>query len=313
MNLAKAKEILDEGGLVGIPTETVYGLAANALDREAVTKIFKAKQRPLYNPLIVHVSDLGDIYSLAKNIPNEAFQLAQEFWPGPLTIVLPKKQSVPDVTTGNKDTVAIRMPDHKLTLELLEQLDYPLAAPSANKYKAISPTKAEHVKQAFGDDFPVIDGGQCSEGIESTIVGFEGDTAIIYRHGLITGEQIANCLNQAVTEYNSEKIIMPGQEKKHYSPRTHLIYTNDPEKVFIDHAVTKTAFIQFSDKEYDTHLVDHIVYLTKENGLREAAEKLYETLHELDNMDFGLIVAEEVPDEGIGKAIHDKLSRAQNF
>lgn len=313
MDIEEAKKILDNDGLVAIPTETVYGLAANALSREAVTKIFRAKNRPLYNPLIVHISHLGDLYSLSKNIPNEAFQLAQEFWPGPLTLVLNKKKCVPHATTGNKDTVAIRMPNHKKTLELLERLDYPLAAPSANKYKSISPTLPKHVKQAFGEDFPIIDGGKCKQGIESTIVGFEGEDVVIYRHGLITAEQIANCIGQSVKEYDSDKIIMPGQEKKHYSPKTNFIYTNDPENIFIDHALTKTAFIQFSEKEYDTHLVDHVIYLTKENGYEEAAERLYETLHDLDNMGFGLLVAEEVPCEGIGKAIHDKLSRAQNY
>lgn len=313
MDISSAKKILDNGDLVAIPTETVYGLAANALSESAVNKIFLAKSRPLYNPLIVHISDLGDMYMIAKNIPDEAFKLAQKFWPGPLTIVLTKKSIVPDITTGDKDTVAIRMPNHPLTLALLDSLDYPLAAPSANKYKTISPTKPEHVSQSLGTEIPVLDGGNCVGGIESTIVGFENETPIIYRHGLITAEEIADCLNQKTIDYNSDKIIMPGQEKRHYSPKTHLIYTVFPDKVFMDHSHCKIAFIQFSDIEVDTHLIDHHIHMTRENGLNGAAEKLYDTLHELDKLNFDLIVAEKVPEEGIGKAIHDKLSRAQNY
>lgn len=313
MNINEAKKILDDGGLVAIPTETVYGLAANALNPKAVTEIFKIKKRPLYNPLIVHISDLGDVFQLAKSIPKDVFLLGQKFWPGPLTMVLEKTDNVPSITTGGEKTVAIRIPNHPLTLSLLEELDYPLAAPSANKYKGISPTHPKHVYQSFGNGFPVLNGGACSLGIESTIIGFENNKIIIYRHGLITAEEIAAVVKKEVVEYDSEVIIMPGQERKHYSPNTPLIYTEKPNKVFLDYIQMKIAFIKFSDLDIDSYLVDHTVQLTKNNGMQEAAEKLYETLHELDAMNFDLIVAEKVPEIGIGKAIHDKLNRANNF
>ena len=190
-DISKAKELLERGELVAIPTETVYGLAGNALNVAAIAKIFATKNRPHFDPLIVHVSHFNSINSFASAIPEKAKQLAQEFLPGPLTLLLKRKKIIPDLVTSGLETVGIRCPNHELTLNLLKELSYPLAAPSANPFGYISPTKASHVNDQLGDKIKyILDGGDCEVGIESTIVGFENDKAIIYRLGGLSIEKI---------------------------------------------------------------------------------------------------------------------------
>jgi len=186
-DLAAAVEALTAHQIIAIPTETVYGLAGNAFSEEAIAKIFKLKKRPLYNPLIVHIKSVDFLTKVAQEIPEVALVLAKAFWPGPLTLVLKKRSIIPDIVTAGKDTVAIRVPNHPMTSQLLNELDFPLAAPSANPFGSISPTTAHHVSHYFSEELDVIlDGGTCERGIESTIIGFENDLPIVYRLGVIT-------------------------------------------------------------------------------------------------------------------------------
>lgn len=181
-DINKAKTILESGELVAIPTETVYGLAANIYDENAIKKIFTTKKRPYFNPLIVHIYSMQQMEELVTTIPYNAKKLAKAFWPGALTLVLPKKDVVPDLVTGGQNTVALRIPHHPLTLSLLQKLSFPIAAPSANPYGSISPTTAQHVANYFPKDVQlVLDGGSCKQGLESTIIGFRGEQAILYR------------------------------------------------------------------------------------------------------------------------------------
>ena len=190
-DISKAVALLNQEKLVAIPTETVYGLAGNIFSEKAIDSIFKTKQRPLFNPLIVHIPSIDYLETIVARIPEKAKLLAEAFWPGPITLVLKKKEVIPDVITAGKDTVAVRIPNHPTTLELLKQLDFPLAAPSANPFNRISPTSAEHVESYFKNDIKmVLDGGTCTSGIESTIIGFENDEPIIYRLGALALEEI---------------------------------------------------------------------------------------------------------------------------
>ena len=190
-DIKKAKKALKKNKLVAIPTETVYGLAGNAYDESALVEIFKLKNRPFYNPLIIHIKSASSITDVAIDIPESAMILAEKFWPGPLTLVLKKQPHISDLITAGKDTVAVRVPNHPVALELLDKLDFPLAAPSANPFGSISPTNADHVFNYFGGKLEVIlDGGECEKGLESTIIGFEENQPILYRHGSISSEEI---------------------------------------------------------------------------------------------------------------------------
>ena len=190
-DINKAKEALQTNELIAIPTETVYGLAGNAYDETALKKIFELKKRPFYNPLIVHLKSASCMYDVATDIPENALKLAEKFWPGPITLVLKKQAHISDLITAGKDTVAVRVPNHPVALALLEKLEFPLAAPSANPFGSISPTTAAHVLNYFGDNLNVIlDGGECANGLESTIVGFENNQVILYRHGSISVDEI---------------------------------------------------------------------------------------------------------------------------
>src|SRR5260221_6332098 len=190
-DIAKAKALLEQGKLVAIPTETVYGLAGNALNIDAATKIFAAKNRPYFDPLIVHVSNFQSVEEYAEKIPSKAIELMKRFWPGPLTVLLSKKNNIPDLVTSGLDRVGLRCPDHPMTLELLRSLTFPLAAPSANPFGYVSPTNPRHVNDQLGNEIEyILDGGECKVGIESTIVGFENDMPIIHRLGGLRVEGI---------------------------------------------------------------------------------------------------------------------------
>jgi L-threonylcarbamoyladenylate synthase len=220
-NLTKAKELLDQGDLVVIPTETVYGLAGNALNVKAVIKIFQVKNRPQFDPLIVHVTNLVQAKELVESFPAKAEKLASKFWPGPLTLLLKKKDIIPDLVTSGMDTVGIRCPDHPLTQSLLQSLSFPLAAPSANPFGYVSPTRPDHVNDQLGDQLKyILDGGECRVGLESTIIGFENDRAIIYRLGGLCIEDIENEIGKVEVQLNSSSNPKaPGQLKSHYAPR----------------------------------------------------------------------------------------------
>ena len=207
-DLHYASQLLERAELVAIPTETVYGLAANGLDPVAVAKIFEAKKRPLSNPLILHFSDFESMKGYIKNMPKQAEKLAQKFWPGALTLLLDKSEQIPDIVNSGQSRIAVRIPDHSLTLKLLRRLEFPLAAPSANLYGRVSPTQSTHVKKQLSGRIPyILEGGDCNTGIESTIIGFEGDDLIIYRLGGISIEDIEACLGIKVKIHDHLSLI----------------------------------------------------------------------------------------------------------
>jgi L-threonylcarbamoyladenylate synthase len=298
-----AADWLRKGELVAIPTETVYGLAANALDERAVVKIFEAKQRPAFDPLIVHISDALSTDKYARDIPEMAFRLAEAFWPGPLTLILPKREIIPDLVTSGQDTVGLRMPDHPLTLSLLNELEFPLAAPSANPFGYISPTNAQHVRDQLQEKIAyVLDGGPSKIGVESTIVGFQGEKVIVYRLGGIPLEDLETVTGKATIELSqSSNPITPGQLTSHYAPRKPF-YLGDIEELKTQFQHMNTGIIRFSGK------ADWV--LSPAGDTTEAARNLFRILREADQSDFDILLAEPVPSEGLGSAVNDRLQRA---
>jgi L-threonylcarbamoyladenylate synthase len=309
-DIHKAIALLEAGELVAIPTETVYGLAGNALDATAVTKIFVAKNRPHFDPLIVHVSSLQCAEQVVRSIPEKALTLAKLFWPGPLTMLLNKKQIIPDLVTAGLDTVAIRCPRHPLTLELLQKISFPLAAPSANPFGYVSPTRPEHVSEQLGNKISyILDGGPCPVGIESTIVGFEEHQTIVYRLGGLSLENIEDAIGSvSVQRYASANPKAPGQLNSHYAPRKRLVLGTFPH-LFKTYGQVQVGTLSFSTHFQEIEKRNQII-LSPSGNLEEAARNLFSGLRELDKMEVSVILAEEVPDVGIGRAINDRLRRA---
>ena len=308
--LNRAVQLLQAGKLVAIPTETVYGLAANAFDDKAVQSIFLTKGRPSNNPLIVHIKSVEDLLNIAKDVPNLAWKLAHHFWPGPLTLILNKRPEISNFVTGGNDTVAVRVPNHTMTLNLLKRLDFPLVAPSANRSNHISPTQPDHVMNSLGEHCPfILDGGVCQKGLESTIVGFEDDEVVLLRHGAIAQEQLEDFLGKTVKckiQY-TQQVLSPGSSKKHYSPKTPLIALNNIEDKEVRFS-GKIGFLMLKKNEF--HSEDLVLELSSTGSLEEAAANLYKTLHEMDQMNLDLIVAVLVPNSGLGVSINDRLIRA---
>jgi L-threonylcarbamoyladenylate synthase len=310
-NIDKAVSLLISEEIVAIPTETVYGLAGNIFSEKAVKAIFSTKQRPFFNPLIVHISSVHQLSEIVSYIPEKAKLLAEVFWPGPLTMVLPKKETIPDIITAGKNTVAVRIPNHPVTLELLSKLPFPLAAPSANPFTTISPTTAQHVESYFKNKIKmVLDGGPCKQGIESTIVGFDGDEAIIYRLGSTSVEAIEKVIGK-VSIKNKKDIApdAPGMLERHYAPKTKTIVTNNLIEAIQINKGKRIGLISFS-KHFNFPEITFQMALSPSGNLEEAASNLYKSMHELDQMNLDLIIAEQFPDYGMGKSINDRLTRA---
>lgn len=305
-----ANSLLNEE-VAAIPTETVYGLAGNIFSEKAIRRIYEVKQRPLFNPLIVHIHDVSQMEKVAASIPPLAQKLAEKFWPGPLTLLLPKKDTIPNIITAGKDTVAIRVPNHPVTLSLLQQIPFPLAAPSANPFGSISPTTAEHVASYFTHEFPfILQGGPCKKGIESTIIGFNEDGAIIYRYGSLAIEEIEK-ITGPLQEYirNEENPDAPGMLLRHYAPTTKTILSSDIEKSIASNPGKKIGLLLFSN----THMSDAAIVtevLSASASMEEAASNLYAAMHRLDHQQLDIIIAERFPDEGLGRSINDRLQRA---
>jgi L-threonylcarbamoyladenylate synthase len=286
ISLTKAAHLLRAGRLVAFPTETVYGLGANALDPAAVQRIFDAKGRPLTSPLIVHVESIAAARELALEWPEAAQQLAERFWPGPLTIIVPKKQLVPGIVTAGLPSVGLRMPAHPLALELLREVQLPLAAPSANRFTELSPTTAEHVRSGLGDAVDLIlDGGPCTVGIESTVVSLAGPIPRILRPGIVSRPEIEATIGPVESGAGAES---PGQHPKHYSPRTRIVLGDPP---------TEGRGIRL-DRTNMPH--DPAAY----------AERIYRTLHELDARNYDWISVELPPDSPEWAGVRDRLQRA---
>ena len=306
-DIQKAASLLIAGEIVAIPTETVYGLAGNALHGAAVAKIFDAKNRPHFDPLIIHVPDWEAVKLYADDVPDDARKLAEKFWPGPLTLVLPKKAHVPDLTSAGLDTIGIRCPNHPLTRQLLKQLPFPLAAPSANPFGYVSPTTAHHVNQQLGDRIPyILDGGACEIGIESTIIGFEDSHPVVYRFGGLTLEEIESVVGPLKTRaHSTSNPRAPGQLKSHYAPRKRVVL-GDISAMRSDPAYQNAAIISFKT-DYHT---PYQVLLSPNGSLHEAAHNLFAALRKVDEFPVDVVLAERVADEGIGRAINDRLNRA---
>jgi len=309
-DIALAKQLLESGQLVAIPTETVYGLAANGLDPVAVARIFEAKNRPSFNPLILHVASVEQAKALTREFPTKAQQLADVFWPGPLTIVLPKHDSVPEIATGGLDTVALRIPAHSLALELLRALNFPLAAPSANPSGYVSPTQALHVAEQLGEKVAyILDGGASSVGVESTIVMVKGDEVFLLRQGGISEETLKQVVGAiTIAPGTPDKPQAPGMLLNHYATGKR-IWLGNLNQLHAQHFDRTIGVLAFKAPLPEIPLERQRI-LSPKGDLTEAAANVFAYLRELDKLDIDLIIAEPVPNEGIGRAVNDRLHRA---
>jgi len=309
-DILKTSELLSRDAVVAIPTETVYGLAANALSEKAVIKIFEAKNRPFFDPLIVHIKKSDDPAKYVSLIPEIAKKLMDRFWPGPLTIVLPKTDIIPSIVTAGSDTVGLRMPSHPLVQQLLEIVAFPLAAPSANPFGYISPTTAQHVFDHLNGKIPyILDGGPSTVGLESTIIGFEGDEPIVYRLGGTSIEAIETITGKIKMRINqSSNPLAPGQLKSHYAPAKPVLLGNI-KALMQQNANKKIGVISF-EKEWNGNNIVQNWILSKTGSLEEAAIGLFKAMREADNADIDIILAEIFPENGLGRAINDRLKRA---
>lgn len=309
LNQVKAALVNDD--IIALPTETVYGLAANIYSRSAIEKVYKLKMRPANNPLIVHISKPSILNEVAKNIPSKALELANVFWPGPLTLILEKNDQIPDRITAGKKTVAVRIPNHPIALKLLNSLNFPLAAPSANPSGSISPTSAEHVSLYFEKKLNfILDGGSCSHGLESTIIGFENNNPILYRLGAITIEKIEEIIGPIkVKNHNDNDPSSPGMLSKHYSPKTQIQIIENICDAVKQNKTKKIGVLSLEKKSrLDSQIYQEV--LSPSSNIEEAAKNFYAALHRLDHMNLDLIVTSFFPDKGIGKTINDRLKRA---
>jgi L-threonylcarbamoyladenylate synthase len=308
VNLAQAINLIKRGEVVAIPTETVYGLAADARNEEALREIYRIKQRPANNPLIVHIASSEQVSDWAAAFPPLAQKLAQAFWPGPFTLVLPAKPEVSTIVRAGEPTVALRVPAHPLVQQVLQQSGLGLAAPSANKYTQLSPTTAKHVADGLGDDIPVLDGGACTVGIESTIVAVEGDQWQLLRLGMITENEIMSVAGKSALVGKQDAPKVPGQHLLHYSPTT-------PIKLFS----TKEELLAFAETESSCAalllgdgVVPHCKTFNLSKHAASVAEKLYDTLHQMDALGVAWLLIETPPKTQEWLAIHDRLSRASH-
>jgi L-threonylcarbamoyladenylate synthase len=303
------EQLLGSGEIAAIPTETVYGLAANALDARAVAKIFEVKNRPHFDPLIIHVKSIKAINEYVVEVPQWAKELAAKFMPGPLTLILEKNEKIPDIVTAGLNTVGIRIPDHPLVLALLSALDFPLAAPSANPFGYISPTNAQHVYDQLNQKIPyILDGGPCSIGIESTIVGVnENRKPAILRLGGTSVEDIQGVIGTCEVETHSTSNPMnPGRLEHHYAPRHPLVFGS---MNFEGYTPKEIGIISFQT-EYPGIPREQQHVLSPTGDLHEAAQKIFSAMRALDTTDIKIIFAEHFPDTGLGRAINDRLKRA---
>jgi L-threonylcarbamoyladenylate synthase len=290
----EAANFIKTGKLVAIPTETVYGLAADAFNPAAVAKIFEAKNRLTFDPLIVHIADFEQIYSLTEFVPQSAQKLAKEFWAGALTIILKKKKEVPDLVTAGLDSVGVRIPDSEITREIIRKSNTAIAAPSANIFGHTSPTSAKQVLDDLdGKIDAVIDGGNCSVGVESTIISFVGETPVCYRFGGIELERIENVIGKVeFAGFHGKEDFSPGRSLRHYAPKTPL-------------------YLDKSEKDFPQGI--KIGYLDQSGDLYEIAQKLYGEIRSVDQSGCDVILAHLVENRGIGMAINDRLRRAATF
>ncbi|GAO43467.1 L-threonylcarbamoyladenylate synthase [Flavihumibacter petaseus] len=316
-DIEKAAALLREGALVAIPTETVYGLAANALNEAAVVKIYQAKQRPQFNPLILHVADAAQLDALNLSLPAAATRLYEQFSPGPLTYVIPSSSKIPGIITAGTPAVAVRIPQHPLTLRLLKTLDFPLAAPSANPSGRVSPTTAAHVAEQLGDKVAyILDGGPCRIGVESTIISFLEDQPRLLRYGGVAVEAIEKLIGPVARPEKGyvDNPVAPGQLARHYATRHPLQLGN--AATLIREALRSDPIPRIASISLNSifpELPDAYQFrLSASGSLEEAASRLFAAMRLADDMDIDLIIADRFPEEGLGLAINDRLQRAAN-
>jgi L-threonylcarbamoyladenylate synthase len=318
--IEEAAKVLRAGGLVAFPTETVYGLGASALDERAVARVFEVKGRPRFDPLIVHVATIDWVTRLAAEFPPDARELATRFWPGPLTLVLPKQAVVPDLVTAGCPTVALRIPDHPVALALLRAVDLPIAAPSANLFGRISPTTAAHVAEQLGDRIDLIlDGGPCRVGVESTVLQLSPSGPVLLRPGGTTLEELEAVVGpikvpapSASGKPGEGALASPGMLPQHYAPRTRLIIKAQiarSEGQHDEHSAGRTGLLAFRAPRQAAGY-ERVEVLSPTGDLREAAANFFAALRRLDDAGLDLIVAEVFPETGLGRALNDRLRRA---
>ncbi len=305
----RAAEIIKRGGIVAFPTETVYGLGADAFNPLAVARVFEVKKRPSFDPLIVHVADPADVKKLAKEIPSNAKKLTERFWPGPLTIVLLKEENIPDIVTAGLPSLAIRMPNHPMALALIEESKCPIAAPSANLFGYLSPTTAEHVRDQLGDQVDLIlDGGPCPVGVESTIVSFLEEEPMLLRPGGVSLEEIESVIGEVGTSPSEDRPMAPGMLPKHYAPRTPIVLDRNEKN--LDLYKDKNIGLLVFQEPVNNLKLHPTEILSKSGDLREAAANLFAAIRRLDALNLDLIVATPIPEVGLGRAIVDRLRHA---
>ncbi len=309
-DLERAADIIRRGGLVGMPTETVYGLAANALDPQAVARIFEAKERPAFDPLIVHIPDVSWMPRVATEFPDLGQRLAARFWPGPLTMLLPKAAAVPDLVTSGLPEVGVRIPDHSMAITLIRTSECPVAAPSANLFGRISPTTAQHVAdQLAGRVDYILDGGPCGVGVESTVVRLSPRPALLRPGGVSLEDliKVAGALEiEASTDHPGEVAqSAPGMLPQHYAPRTPLILDPPAERVLGGRWGVLCFQRLPGEREFCAQEI-----LSPEGSLTDAAANFFAALRRLDELGLDGIVAESFPEAGLGRALNDRLRRA---
>ncbi len=327
-DIKTAADILQNGGVVAMPTETVYGLAADALDGEAVKKIFLAKRRPMDNPLIVHISEIDDIerFNLVSEFPEKAKKLAEKFWPGPLTIIMKKSDIIPDEVSAGLSTVAIRLPSHKVARELIRGSGTVLAAPSANRSGSPSPTTAQHVmNDLFGDIQAVVDGGMCDVGVESTVITLATKTPRLLRPGLVTVEQIEEVIGHIDVDHavlfkleSDEKVSSPGMKYKHYAPKAKVVLLSGDSEKFADFVNAEykndsSVGAICYDEDIDS-LLCNAIPIGKADDLETQAHLLFDALRQVDELScFNTVYAHCPTKTGVGMALYNRLIRAASF
>ena len=307
--IARAAVLIREGGCVAFPTETVYGLGADATNAAAVAHIFTLKERPHFDPLIVHLSESTEVSTVVGDVPAAAAKLMEVFWPGPLTIVMPKLSVIPDIVTAGLTSVAIRVPDHPVARDLIRRSGRPIAAPSANPFGYVSPTRAAHVVRQLGERIPmVLDGGACRVGLESTIISFVGDQPTLLRHGVVTIAAIEAHIGRVAEARPDSPIQAPGQLRRHYSPSTPVTIVDSPDQV-ADGDRSDAALLSIGPVAGPKGFA-RVEVLSPSGDLEEAAAALFAALRDLDESRVEHIFAIAVPPSGIGRAIMDRLRRA---
>lgn len=308
-NISEAIDLLNRDEVVALPTETVYGLAGNALSTKAVAKIFEAKQRPHFNPLIVHVASINEIEKYAQ-LNELSYKLASTFMPGPLTLLLPKKDNIPSLVTAGSSKVAIRIPAHPVMPAILQQLSFPLAAPSANTFKYVSPVTAQHVYKTLHNKIPlIIDGGISTVGLESTIIEVQEEEVVLHRVGGLAIETIETFFGKKLIKASNKKVQTAGQIKSHYATHTPLYFGEINDR--INEFKNKNIAIISLNKYFEGIEKEHHYLLSIDGDLNQAAQNLFTILQSIDEKAYDIILADEFPNTGLGVAINDRLSRAQ--